>query len=721
MKGGRMSSSQPGDIFQPGDLLNNTYRIQSLLGRGGTSEVYEARSEISGRIVALKALKSEFSTNEDFLVLMTREEEIRDVRHDAVVRYYDNQRMPDGVVYLVMDYIDGPGLDAKLKAGGLDADALLTIGARVNDGLIAAHEHGVVHRDLSPDNIILRNGNPAEAVIIDFGIAKDTNPGAETIVGNEFAGKYAYAAPEQLSGKTDARSDLYSLGALLLAVFRGAKPDIGNNPMEVVQRKSEPLDISGVPEPLASLISRMAAPNPDERFQTARELQAAFQRDAGIQSSAPPPSNDLDDATVIAAPISKKVGSSPSSDPEKKRSGGLIAAGLAVVLVAGGAGAYFSGAIDGLLGPRYPVASPYTLIVEQGAGTPPRAIGNVPAPEIADALTDIVRAKGGTADLELATGDIQDTWGQGILDIIGATQGLDEYRVAISGNTVRVTGLAKDANTQASAMLALTDELPDGFTGSAQIDRGPRFLQASQIQPTLDEASDCGPMNLIAPPAIGYAMGSRIIVSGKLASASSKLALHDALVAIAGDRPVSIDAEILSPALCLIESVLPRVPSGGFDIQYQHGLTGEPNTTGRFLVGENPVIDVIIPQTAQDGFLYISILDVSGNVFHLLPNLNRSDNSVQATRDGETGDVALRVTYAINAVSDRSQLAFLVDDSSLGKSKILVLHSDRPLFDGMRPTTESAASYADAIKAARDSGGLRVRTLDSRILTTAAN
>jgi len=716
-----MSSSQPGDIFQPGDLLNNTYRIQSLLGRGGTSEVYEARSEISGRIVALKALKSEFSTNEDFLVLMTREEEIRDVRHDAVVRYYDNQRMPDGVVYLVMDYIDGPGLDAKLKAGGLDADALLTIGARVNDGLIAAHEHGVVHRDLSPDNIILRNGNPAEAVIIDFGIAKDTNPGAETIVGNEFAGKYAYAAPEQLSGKTDARSDLYSLGALLLAVFRGAKPDIGNNPMEVVQRKSEPLDISGVPEPLASLISRMAAPNPDERFQTARELQAAFQRDAGIQSSAPPPSNDLDDATVIAAPISKKVGSSPSSDPEKKRSGGLIAAGLAVVLVAGGAGAYFSGAIDGLLGPRYPVASPYTLIVEQGAGTPPRAIGNVPAPEIADALTDIVRAKGGTADLELATGDIQDTWGQGILDIIGATQGLDEYRVAISGNTVRVTGLAKDANTQASAMLALTDELPDGFTGSAQIDRGPRFLQASQIQPTLDEASDCGPMNLIAPPAIGYAMGSRIIVSGKLASASSKLALHDALVAIAGDRPVSIDAEILSPALCLIESVLPRVPSGGFDIQYQHGLTGEPNTTGRFLVGENPVIDVIIPQTAQDGFLYISILDVSGNVFHLLPNLNRSDNSVQATRDGETGDVALRVTYAINAVSDRSQLAFLVDDSSLGKSKILVLHSDRPLFDGMRPTTESAASYADAIKAARDSGGLRVRTLDSRILTTAAN
>ena len=105
------------------------------------------------------------------------------------------------------------------------------------EGLHAAHTRNIVHRDLSPDNIILRDGDPAQAVIIDFGIAKDTNPGAETIVGNEFAGKYSYAAPEQLSGRTDARADIYSLGALLLANFRGASPQLGANPMEVVENK----------------------------------------------------------------------------------------------------------------------------------------------------------------------------------------------------------------------------------------------------------------------------------------------------------------------------------------------------------------------------------------------------------------------------------------------------------------------------------------------------
>ncbi|MEP0941123.1 MAG: serine/threonine protein kinase, partial [Rhizobiaceae bacterium] len=116
-----MSDSQPRDIFQPGDVLNNTYRIEAILGRGGTSEVYKARSEISGKVIAVKALRAEFASNEDFLVLMTREEDIRDIQHSAIVRYFDTQRMDNGVVYLVMDHVDGPGLDQKLKDGGLRA------------------------------------------------------------------------------------------------------------------------------------------------------------------------------------------------------------------------------------------------------------------------------------------------------------------------------------------------------------------------------------------------------------------------------------------------------------------------------------------------------------------------------------------------------------------------------------------------------------------------
>ena len=136
-----MNEPRPGDAFRPGDLLNNTYRIEALLGRGGTSEVYRARSEISGRVVALKALRSEFSRNEDFLLLMTREEEMRDIRHDAVVRYSDNQRTTDGTVYLVMDYVDGPDLDRKLRDGGMSAEDLIVIGGRVAEELTFGKEN----------------------------------------------------------------------------------------------------------------------------------------------------------------------------------------------------------------------------------------------------------------------------------------------------------------------------------------------------------------------------------------------------------------------------------------------------------------------------------------------------------------------------------------------------------------------------------------------------
>ena len=142
-----MMDSRPGDAFQPGDLLNNTYRIEAILGRGGTSDVYKARSEISGRLVALKVLKSEFSGNDDYLVLLTREEDIREIRHDAVVRYSENHRTQDGHVYLLMDYVEGPGLDKKLKQGPMSPEDLLVICRRVTEGLEAAHARNIVHRD----------------------------------------------------------------------------------------------------------------------------------------------------------------------------------------------------------------------------------------------------------------------------------------------------------------------------------------------------------------------------------------------------------------------------------------------------------------------------------------------------------------------------------------------------------------------------------------------
>ncbi|MCB2140321.1 MAG: protein kinase [Rhodobacteraceae bacterium] len=716
-----MKESRPGDAFRPGDLLNNTYRIEALLGRGGTSEVYRARSEISGRVVALKALRSEFSGNEDFLLLMTREEEMREIRHEAVVRYYDNQRTPEGTVYLVMDYVEGPDLEHCLRDGGVSAEDLLVIGARVAEGLQAAHSKNIVHRDLSPDNIILRNCKPEEAVIIDFGIAKDTNPGAATIVGNEFAGKYAYAAPEQLSGRTDARSDIYSLGALLLASFRGRPPNAGSNPMEVLQKKGEPLDTEGVPEPLKSLIERMSHPDPAQRFQTAAEVVAA------IRGGAAPAAPAMDDRTVIvpaksaaakspgtgAAEAAKAAGKTPPK--AKKSSLPLVLVLLVLLAVGGGAGVYFSG----ILGPSLPVADPYVFSVTKAEDGVPEASGFAPTEEVQRALSQEIARQSGTAELSLAQGSIGDGWGGDVALLLSTLATLDEWSLSVNGMAFTATGTTEDAAKEESVTALLSTDLPGGMSGTVDITRRTRLLDAATLQPVIDQIADCGPLVQQSAPPEGYAETDRIVVSGRLADNGSRVRLFDALRAAAGDREVVIDAEILNPALCLIETRLPSAPSGGFDIAFGFGDSADPNPSGRYFVGENPVIDVKIPAEVTDGFLYVSVLDVSGHVFHLLPNQSRPDNSVASLRGGQAGIVPVRVAYGLAEAQGTSNLAFTVDASSLGKSKVIVLYSKAPLFATLREISEPAADYAQALADLVTSGTAAVATLDSRILTTA--
>ncbi len=697
-------------IFKPGDLLNNTYRIEAALGRGGTSEVYRARSEVSGRVVALKALRSEFSRNDDYLALMRREEDIREIRHDSIVRYYDNQRMDDGTVYLIMDYVEGPGLDKKLKAGGMSAEDLMIVAARVSEGLAAAHAKNIVHRDLSPDNIILRGGNPGEAVIIDFGIAKDTNPGAETIVGNEFAGKYAYAAPEQLAGNTDERADIYALGALLLATFRGKPPESGNNPMEVVTRKAQPLDTSGVPEPLKSLIDQMTVPDRTKRLPNAAAVLDAIRRG---------PVADDPDRTVIvprkAAAVQQVPKPGPlkplSVKPEAKASGGRggLLAVLALILVAVlGGGAYMAG----LFGPRFPVADPFILIAERKADATAQAVGNVPSPDMEQALSAKMASVGGGVQLTRASGDITESWGPDVMTLIDAVAALPEWRVAASGNQVKVTGLTLDRAEQ-TRLMALP--IPAGLTGSVEIELGPRILTADAVKQVLAAHADCGELSVANPLPTGFPADATVIIAGRVAEVASQVALNDALVAAVGPRKLRLEVEVLNPTLCTVDAALPNAPQGGFEMTFGFGDRLDANPTGRYFVGENPVIDVTIPADVMDGFLYVSALDVSGNVFHLLPNLNREDNSVAALRAGRSGAATVRVAYGIDEAKASGALAFTVDDTSLGKTKLLIIHSKTPIFDALRPTTESAEGFAQALQSLT----APVASLDSWILTTA--
>ncbi|WP_027233858.1 serine/threonine protein kinase [Leisingera caerulea] len=717
-----MLESRPGDLFQPGDLLNNTYRIEGLLGRGGTSDVYKARSEISGNLVALKVLKQELAANEDFTVLMAREENIREIRHAAVVRYSENHRTPDGHIYLLMDYIDGPGLDKRLKQGPMAAEDLLVICRRVAEGLQAAHARNIVHRDLSPDNIILRGGDPAEAVIIDFGIAKDTNPGAQTIVGNEFAGKYSYAAPEQMSGQTDARSDIYSLGALLLANFRGEAPKLGANPMEVVENKQKPLDTSGVPEPLRSLIERMCAPDPDDRFQTAAEVLAFLDNPDGGSLADVLDGPAAEDATIIVPQTRQPAPPPPlepaaEKTPEKKSRGGLWAALAVLLLLSGGAGAYFSGMLDSFMGPSYPIVRPYSLIAEKPADGPVQIVGNVPSEATRDALLALAE----DADLTLASGEIAETWGVDVLDTVQPLEGLREWRLVVSNNKARLTGATSDTNVAEMLNERFRNGLPGALEGKAEIRFELPMLPVAEVKAVMEAFADCGPLVRDGNGHYdGYAPTDPILISGRVASTATRLELFDALRALAHERQVVLDVEVLNDSLCVVEQHLPKAPSGGAEVEFAvGGSTVEPNPSGRFFVGENPVIDVVLPGDVTDGYLTVSVLDVSGNVFHLLPNIARPDNAVASLRDGAAGDVPVRVAYSLEESSSGGGIAFKVDDSTLGKSKVLVLHSSEPLFDGMRPTSESAVGFAEALQASYEADSSRIRSLDSRILVTA--
>jgi serine/threonine protein kinase len=726
-----MMNSRPSDLFQPGDLLNNTYRIEMLLGRGGTSDVYKARSEISGNLVAIKVLKQELSGNEDFTVLMAREENIREIRHDAVVRYSENHRTPDGHIYLLMDYIDGPGLDKKLKQGPMSAEDLLIICRRVSEGLKAAHARNIVHRDLSPDNIILRDGDPAQAVIIDFGIAKDTNPGAETIVGNEFAGKYSYAAPEQMAGQTDARADVYALGALLLANFRGAAPSLGDNPMQVVENKQKPLDTSGLPQPFKRVIERMCDPDPDTRLASAADVLAFLDNpDPDTPDELSPAAPQVsEDATIIVpkaatpksspqtapkAPTAKPATEADSPPPRRKAPllAGLTALALAVAMIAG----FAVGAFDTLFGPNYPLADPFTLIVENPKDGPVRAIGNMPSEDSRDQLANLVEQ----ADLTLASGAISDSWGQDVLATITPLSALTEWRLAVSNNQARVSGLTDNAELAAKINALFKDGLPGNLDGIAEITYRLPMLPISEVRGLVGGFEDCGPLK-VKPGSVGGGFGpdDPIEVSGLLAGTETRVRLFDALSKLGGAREISLKTETLNPALCVVERVLPKAPASNIAVEFRLGGKDTPNPSGRFFVGENPVIDVLLPAEVQTGFLTVSVLDVSGNVFHLLPNISRQDNAVSDLRASRTGPVPVRVAYDLAESAQHGGLAFRVDDSTLGKSRILVLHSSEPLFAGLRPTSESAAGFAEALKesSAKDSG--LILSLDSKILLTA--
>ena len=219
------ASSSPHGRFVPGTLITGRYRIVSILGKGGMGEVYRADDLTLGQSVALKFLPMSLSGDPDAVNRFRNEVRVaRLVSHPNVCRVHDLGEV-QGQFFLSMEYIDGEDLASLLRRiGRMPDDKALEIARKLCAGLAAAHEKGILHRDLKPGNVML--DARGQVLLTDFGLS-----GIAEELGDVRSGTPAYMAPEQLAGKeVTVRSDIYALGLLLYEVFTGKAPLRGQLP-----------------------------------------------------------------------------------------------------------------------------------------------------------------------------------------------------------------------------------------------------------------------------------------------------------------------------------------------------------------------------------------------------------------------------------------------------------------------------------------------------------
>ena len=206
-----------------GKVLNDRYMITEVVGVGGMAYMYKAFDKVCNRVVAVKILKDEFMSDAQFRRRFTNESKaITMLSHDNIVDVFDVSLEGD-TLYIVMEYIDGITLKEYMERKGIlsDVEALHFI-KQILKGLAHAHERGIVHRDVKPHNIILLKNGMIK--LTDFGIARLTKFDTQTI-SDMTIGSVHYISPEQASGdRTDARSDIYSVGIILYEMLTGKLP-----------------------------------------------------------------------------------------------------------------------------------------------------------------------------------------------------------------------------------------------------------------------------------------------------------------------------------------------------------------------------------------------------------------------------------------------------------------------------------------------------------------
>jgi len=287
--------------LEPGMIVRGKYHILEWIGAGGMAAVYRARHRMLNEDRAIKVVLPKYANEDDFLKRFRREAAVaRKLRHENAVWVEDLDEIEDGRPFIAMEFLRGQDLRGLIhKEGQLGVDRTMVMAAQVASALSAAHDLGIVHRDIKPDNIFITAGKNGKEIckVLDFGIAKAMDGLLEGSVYKSTAfgmivGTPQYMSPEQATGlggnKLDGRSDIYSLGVVIYEMLTGRLPFESETPMgmmlQQINTRPQPphqlMPALHIPEAVSAVLMKALEKKPEDRFQSADALVQALRNPA---------------------------------------------------------------------------------------------------------------------------------------------------------------------------------------------------------------------------------------------------------------------------------------------------------------------------------------------------------------------------------------------------------------------------------------------------------
>ena len=257
--------------MQRGHIIAGRFEIEAFAGSGGMADVYRALDRTNDTRVALKVLKT--NAPDDLARLAREAQALTRLAHPGIVHYVAHGTAEESEAFVVMEWVEGDTLSKRLRAGPMSLADTLRLGRALASALGHAHEHGIVHRDVKPGNIVLRGGDVTDPILLDFGVARTGLAVGLTQLGTVI-GTPRYMAPEQARGaqSVDARADVFALGAVMFKCFTGRTPFDGDDALAVLAHLlfDDAPDVCtlapSVPRSVGDLLLTMLAKEPADRY-----------------------------------------------------------------------------------------------------------------------------------------------------------------------------------------------------------------------------------------------------------------------------------------------------------------------------------------------------------------------------------------------------------------------------------------------------------------------